>query len=61
MHLQNLTLDPHLNILVGVNGAGKTTVLNAIAILMSCQKEPAPIPPIDRPAALPRNQIFAVP
>lgn len=30
-----LTLDPELNILVGVNGVGKTTVLDATAILLS--------------------------
>ena len=48
MHLQTLTLthfraaqdlslklDRQLNILVGVNGAGKTTVLDAIALLLS--------------------------
>ena len=30
-----IDLDPHLNLLVGVNGAGKSTILDALAILLS--------------------------
>ncbi len=31
--LQNL--DPHVNLFVGVNGAGKSSILDAISLLMS--------------------------
>jgi predicted ATP-binding protein involved in virulence len=31
----DLELDPNLNVLIGVNGAGKSTVLDAIAIMLS--------------------------
>jgi predicted ATP-binding protein involved in virulence len=30
-----LRLDPHFNVIVGVNGAGKTSILNAISIMLS--------------------------
>lgn len=30
-----IEFDPHLTLLVGINGAGKTTVLDALAVLMS--------------------------
>jgi predicted ATP-binding protein involved in virulence len=31
----HLELDPHLNVFVGVNGSGKSTVLDAVAIMLS--------------------------
>src|ERR1043166_9130002 len=31
----NLLLDPNFNVLIGVNGIGKTSVLDAIAVLLS--------------------------
>ncbi len=31
----HLELDPHLNVFIGVNGSGKSTVLDAVAIMLS--------------------------